>query len=557
MDGTLLIAAEVPAFCLTKKKWVKLPVDGLSPVQWDTNAFDKLILPPELVDFCTTVVSPRVSASKASSKEGLGPVSPPVVHLRGPTGTGKTATARAIAEQAQRPLYHLKFSELSDKFSDARSMLQAVEDILRAGAAWKAVLLIDKVDGALEHHRELDLEDLGEDIREMVDSVVDMLKAYPGIVMVETRPPNAAADDSSKKIEQQMKPLVKGTLTFPPLSAEARAAVYKRDIYRLMKAGGQLPSGMSWSEFQDTAEAQLPHPEAWGVLHRWPAAMDGHQILRLARTIFHVVTAPGWVADQEALALVLWTVTRRFRSGKDSDTNQEEKGWLWGTDKASELSKRMVKLLKTEKFFAADKREMLMEQAMGMWDDIERRWKDVELCPDEEESDVMALEFMVETAERLDNTEDWFVTLIEASLDKRQDCKLWAVDAARQVVRQLLDEHESAVAEMNEKHVAEIDTRFGEMARVVNGGMKWRNGTQMTPLDWFMVDATREELQREFQNANSLVRKHAEETQAEITRLKERIDELLWQVKEAIEEGEDDDEDEDEDEDEEGDDENE
>ncbi|KIW07003.1 uncharacterized protein PV09_01898 [Verruconis gallopava] len=145
----MLCPPYVYGFSLESKEWCKYFVDNLSPVVWQENAMDALILPNAQRRLIRSLVTshryPDHARDEASLKgKGL------IMLLHGTPGSGKTLTAELTAEQTKRPLLKLSTGELG---SWEERLSHELKKLLTYASIWKAVVLIDEADVFLEARR--------------------------------------------------------------------------------------------------------------------------------------------------------------------------------------------------------------------------------------------------------------------------------------------------------------------------------------------------------------------------------------------------------------------
>lgn len=142
----MLCPPYVYGFSLESKEWCKYFVDNLSPVAWQENAMEQLILPNAQRRLIRSLVTshryPDHARDEASLKgKGL------IMLLHGTPGSGKTLTAELTAEQTRRPLLKLSTGELG---SWEERLSHELKKLLTYASIWKAVVLIDEADVFLE-----------------------------------------------------------------------------------------------------------------------------------------------------------------------------------------------------------------------------------------------------------------------------------------------------------------------------------------------------------------------------------------------------------------------
>ena len=109
-------------FSFTNKKWGELSVDRLSNIEFDQEAFLRLVLPDKEKEILRAIVQYEELSKDLISGKGGGLFHFPynnyigrIILLHGPPGVGKTLTAEAIAEFLRKPLYSISVGELGTK----------------------------------------------------------------------------------------------------------------------------------------------------------------------------------------------------------------------------------------------------------------------------------------------------------------------------------------------------------------------------------------------------------------------------------------------------------
>ena len=162
-------------FSFTAKRWGRLTVSGLQPIQFRKDAFDKLVMDPSRKDAIRSLVE-HAEGSFADIIDGKG--GGLIFLLHGSPGLGKTLTAEAVAELLERPLYAIGVGELGTDIETLESRLRNILDI---ASAWNAVVLLDEADIFLEAR---DLQDIQRNA--MVGVFLRLLEYHQGVLFLTT-----------------------------------------------------------------------------------------------------------------------------------------------------------------------------------------------------------------------------------------------------------------------------------------------------------------------------------------------------------------------------------
>ena len=165
----------VHGFSMRLKQWGWLDVEGIKAVKWYDNAFNQLVLSEQhkrsvlhLVKHYGTSFSDFIEGKSG----GL------VFLLHGPTGTGKTLTAEAVAETLHRPLYSVSVGELGTSPDQLEEKLRSILDL---AFQWNAVLLLDEADIFMEARDTNNIER-----NAMVSIFLRLLEYYSGVLFLTT-----------------------------------------------------------------------------------------------------------------------------------------------------------------------------------------------------------------------------------------------------------------------------------------------------------------------------------------------------------------------------------
>ena len=114
-DEDLIVAAPVAlGFSFSRKLWLELALSSIKEVEWSSQPLDEVAVSPQVDQHLSGLI---VSQSRAASVASIGQTADFGIGLNiavhGPTGTGKTRTAKGLAEGLRRPLYTITAGDLS------------------------------------------------------------------------------------------------------------------------------------------------------------------------------------------------------------------------------------------------------------------------------------------------------------------------------------------------------------------------------------------------------------------------------------------------------------
>lgn len=159
-EDLLIFDNRVLGFSLRDKAWGYFTVEYIGDIQYNADAFRKLILPADQKNMIRALVSAHNKGSLDFDDIIKGKGQGMIMLLHGTPGVGKTLTAgeypsellrgatltslvESVADHVERPLYSITAADISDKLSVTEASLNNVFDL---AAHWDAVLLIDEAD---------------------------------------------------------------------------------------------------------------------------------------------------------------------------------------------------------------------------------------------------------------------------------------------------------------------------------------------------------------------------------------------------------------------------
>lgn len=135
---------------------------------------------------------------------------PMVIHIDGPHGTGKTATASALADLAAVPLVSVDPSRLQYGAKRLNAFLR------RAGHAWNAILLLDRIDSLIMTPRGIDAP------RSLTKG---LLHWYPGVVVLTT--------SRGGRMDPVVESCISFSATYPPLGWDEQVETWQDGLRKI------------------------------------------------------------------------------------------------------------------------------------------------------------------------------------------------------------------------------------------------------------------------------------------------------------------------------------
>ncbi len=165
----------VPAFSFKTKQWIAAPVTQLVSIEYDADAYEKLVLDSTYKHLIKSLVKNDKNSFSDIIQGKSGGF---IFLLHGSPGSGKTLTAEAVAELLHKPLYSISIGELG---VTPESVEHNLISILQLGSRWNAVLLLDEADIFLEQRQDHDL------VRNaMVAIFLRQLEYFDGVLFLTT-----------------------------------------------------------------------------------------------------------------------------------------------------------------------------------------------------------------------------------------------------------------------------------------------------------------------------------------------------------------------------------
>jgi hypothetical protein len=197
----------VMGFSFPAKMWGELRVSDVQPIQFRTDAFQRLVMDEVKKKTILALVKRNGSAfSDLIESKGGGCI----FLLHGPPGTGKTLTAEAVAEELQRPLYSVSVGELG---TDPAALETRLRQILEMATTWNAVVLLDEADIFLEARDEQNI------LRNaMVGVFLRLLEYHNGVLFLTT--------NRVKQFDRAFHSRISVALEYPEMDSDTRNKIW-------------------------------------------------------------------------------------------------------------------------------------------------------------------------------------------------------------------------------------------------------------------------------------------------------------------------------------------
>lgn len=251
-------------FSLVTKQWGKFAISGLSPIEFRDDAYDLLVLEPQVKREVRALVeqSDEMFTDMISGKGGGA-----IFLLHGPPGLGKTLTAESVAEILHRPLYSVSVGELGVSPGEVEDALRSILEMV---TSWNAVLLLDEADIFLEARTKDDI------VRNAIVGVfLRLLEYHNGVLFLTT--------NRVQNFDEAFMSRISVIIKYPEFTPEVRKTVWDNIIH----SAGLSDAGI------DTE---------WMAIHY---DINGRQIKSAIRIAMSLASADGNPCTQEYIERVV------------------------------------------------------------------------------------------------------------------------------------------------------------------------------------------------------------------------------------------------------------
>lgn len=229
-EQRMITSDMVYGYSLIDKEWLQFYLRCVSEIEWDSHAFESLVLPREQQDLKDLLLAvARAQSQQLDNFDDVvrGKGHGIILQLSGPPGVGKTLTAESVAEVMKVPLYAMSAGDLG---THADAVEHSLKNILRMVPKWGAVLLLDEADVFMETRSSTDLER-----NELVSIFLRMLEYYEGILFLTT--------NRVEQIDPAFESRIHLSLNYKELDSTSRRHIWRQFL-------GRSPNTTAFSDEQ-------------------------------------------------------------------------------------------------------------------------------------------------------------------------------------------------------------------------------------------------------------------------------------------------------------------
>jgi len=198
----------IAGFSLSSKAWGYLFVDNITEIDFDTKAFDFLVMDNKIKNMVRSMI---INSNDTFNDIISGKSGGVAFLLQGAPGSGKTLLSEASAEVLKKPLYSLAVGELG---TEVQYLEQQLSKVLELCQSWSAILLIDEADIFMAKRTEHNINH-----NAIVSVFLRLLERYQGIMFLTT---NRITD-----IDEAFKSRISITLPFEKPNEITRFSIWK------------------------------------------------------------------------------------------------------------------------------------------------------------------------------------------------------------------------------------------------------------------------------------------------------------------------------------------
>ncbi|RYP12295.1 hypothetical protein DL765_007406 [Monosporascus sp. GIB2] len=242
----MLARSRTRGYSLKLKQWLDFFVEHAQEIEFNTDAFDKLVLPEDQKELILAFSESQLGGASSFDDLITGKGKGIICLLSGRPGVGKTLTAEAVAENLRVPLHSLTSGDLGSSPWEVETGLSQILDLV---ARWNAILLLDECDVFLEARSTHDLER-----NKVVSIFLRTLERYEGILFMTTN----RVDNMDAAFQSR----IHVSLEYPDLTSHGRRQIWRN----FLDGASSLRSEVTAEDVDQLSELDLNGRQIKNVL---------------------------------------------------------------------------------------------------------------------------------------------------------------------------------------------------------------------------------------------------------------------------------------------------
>ncbi|KAM3435647.1 hypothetical protein NHJ13734_005454 [Beauveria thailandica] len=326
----------VGGFVLKTKLWVEFYIEDIEPIIWNNTAYSHLVYDEEQKDLILSFVQHHSFASATPASVSFASRSPPndsssaatealsgkaprrtlapgedviigkgqglVILLSGPTGTGKTLMAEAVADRAQRPLVSLQADNLGSQVDTLGANLRR---FLTMAAEWNAVVLLDEADVFMAERDPINIHR-----NELVSIFLRELEYFSGVLFLTT--------NLYETIDSAFRSRVSLHQRFSSLSQDARRKVW-HNFLPCLAPQTQEVDGDAGAVVPTLSEADIDELSVW--------QLNGREIQNTVKMARMWCDRKGYAMTLDKLESCIHATNPSARKGVEVVVDYDQEGY--------------------------------------------------------------------------------------------------------------------------------------------------------------------------------------------------------------------------------------
>ncbi|KAI8717281.1 AAA domain-containing protein [Fusarium sp. LHS14.1] len=231
LEELIFMSETVSGFSLKDKLWFQFFVEDIQLIDWHAEAYSDFVFDEQKKELVLSLVlnhNMNNSTSRAMQDVIVDKGKGLIVMLSGPSGTGKTLMAEAIADHLHRPLYRLEAKDLGTQAASLGTNFKRVSELT---TAWNAIILLDEAEVFMAPREPGHVSQ-----NDLSSAFLRELEYFSGIIFL-TTPTIKTGIDSAFRGRASVH------LVFPPFTQQTREKVWSMFLNRLSQQRRRISDG--------------------------------------------------------------------------------------------------------------------------------------------------------------------------------------------------------------------------------------------------------------------------------------------------------------------------